>query len=234
MHTYTCVAVDDSESQLTLLKNYIKKTDYLTLEGVFSNPIEAHKYLSNSKVDILFLDIDMPEISGLDLMKMLQSPPQTILVTSKTEFALDAFNLDAVDYIIKPTEYHRFLKAVNKAINLLERQKPTKELKEEAIFIKLNGKFLRLEVDEIEYFEAMADYVVIHTEDKRSYIVYSTLKHFEAKMAEFGKFYRIHRSYLIHLHKIKSIENGQVLMSDRLLPIGNTYKEAFLKKLNTI
>lgn len=233
MKNYTCMAVDDSEVQLVLLKNYIKKTDNLTLSGIFNNPVEAYNYLSKNEVDILLLDIDMPEISGLDLLKMLKNPPQTILITSKPEFALEAFELDAIDYILKPPQYPRFLKAVSKAITFIENSKGTStEVEEEAIFVKSNGKLLRIEVDSIDYFEAMSDYVVIHTEEKRSYIVYATMKEFETKMEGFKKFYRIHRSYLIHSQKIKSIENGQVLIAEKLLPIGNTYKEGFLAKLN--
>ena len=233
MNTYTCIAVDDSEIQLVLIKNYIKKTDYLELKETFNNPVEAYHYLSKNAVDILLLDIDMPNLSGLDLLKMLQNPPRTILITSKSEFALEAFELDVVDYIVKPPEYPRFLKAINKAIQQIDKKGDTKEKKSE-IFIKTNGKLIRLDVENIVYFEAMSDYVLVHTEDKRSYIVYSTLKQFEDKMNAYGNFYRIHRSYLINLQKIKIIENGQVLIGDKLLPIGNTYKEDFLKKVNKV
>jgi len=231
MNTYTCIAVDDSEIQLVLLKNYIKKTDYLELKETFNNPVEAYHYLSKNAVDILLLDIDMPNLSGLDLLKMLQNPPRTILITSKSEFALEAFELDVVDYIVKPPEYPRFLKAINKAIQQIDKKGDTKEKKSE-IFIKTNGKLIRLDVENIVYFEAMSDYVLVHTEDKRSYIVYSTLKQFEDKMNAYSNFYRIHRSYLINLHKITSIENGQVLIAEKHLPIGNTYKEEFLNKIN--
>jgi DNA-binding LytR/AlgR family response regulator len=233
MNTYTCIAVDDSEIQLVLIKNYIKKTEYLQLQETFNNPVEAYHYLSKNAVDILLLDIDMPNLSGLDLLKMLQNPPRTILITSKSEFALEAFELDVVDYIVKPPEYPRFLKAINKAIQQIDKKGDTKEKKSE-IFIKTNGKLIRLDVENIVYFEAMSDYVLVHTEDKRSYIVYSTLKQFEDKMNAYGNFYRIHRSYLINLQKIKIIENGQVLIGDKLLPIGNTYKEDFLKKVNKV
>jgi DNA-binding LytR/AlgR family response regulator len=195
--------------------------------------VEAYHYLSKNAVDILLLDIDMPNLSGLDLLKMLQNPPRTILITSKSEFALEAFELDVVDYIVKPPEYPRFLKAINKAIQQIDKKGDTKEKKSE-IFIKTNGKLIRLDVENIVYFEAMSDYVLVHTEDKRSYIVYSTLKQFEDKMNAYGNFYRIHRSYLINLQKIKIIENGQVLIGDKLLPIGNTYKEDFLKKVNKV
>lgn len=231
MNTYTCIAVDDSEIQLVLIKNYIKKTEYLQLQETFNNPVEAYHYLSKNAVDILLLDIDMPNLSGLDLLKMLQNPPRTILITSKSEFALEAFELDVVDYIVKPPEYPRFLKAINKAIQQIDKKGDTKEKKSE-IFIKTNGKLIRLDVENIVYFEAMSDYVLVHTEDKRSYIVYSTLKQFEDKMNAYGNFYRIHRSYLINLHKITSIENGQVLIAEKHLPIGNTYKEEFLNKIN--
>jgi DNA-binding LytR/AlgR family response regulator len=234
MNTYTCIAVDDSEIQLVLIKNYIKKTDYLELKETFNNPVEAYHYLSKNAVDILLLDIDMPNLSGLDLLKMLQNPPRTILITSKSEFALEAFELDVVDYIVKPPEYPRFLKAINKAIQQIDKQKVVATETENELFIKTNGKLVRLEINDILYIEAMSDYVIVHTEDKRSYIVYSTLKRFEDKMSSYGNFYRIHRSYLINLQKIKIIENGQVLIGDKLLPIGNTYKEDFLKKVNKV
>jgi DNA-binding LytR/AlgR family response regulator len=234
MNTYTCIAVDDSEIQLVLLKNYIKKTDYLELKETFNNPVEAYQYLCKNSVDILLLDIDMPNLSGLDLLKMLQNPPRTILITSKSEFALEAFELDVVDYIVKPPEYPRFLKAINKAVQQIDKQKVVATETENELFIKTNGKLVRLEINDILYIEAMSDYVIVHTEDKRSYIVYSTLKQFEDKMSSYGNFYRIHRSYLINLQKIKIIENGQVLIGDKLLPIGNTYKEDFLKKVNKV
>ncbi|MFN3315982.1 MAG: LytR/AlgR family response regulator transcription factor [Raineya sp.] len=235
MKKYTCIAVDDSKVQLVLLKNYLKKIENIILKQTFDSPMEAYHYLSQNEIDILLLDIDMPEMSGLDLLKILSNPPQTILITSKTEFALEAFELDAIDYIVKPPEYPRLLKALNKAITFIEkRQNTDTQIQEDSIFIKTAGKLLRIEVDNIEYFEAMSDYVIIHTEDKRSHIVYSTMKDFENKMLIFKRFYRIHRSYLVHLQKIKSIENGQVLINDKYLPIGNTYKEEFLAKLNKI
>lgn len=235
MKIYTCIAVDDSQVQLALLKNYIRQTEFLRLKELFSKPLAACEYLAKNKVDILFLDIEMPELSGLDLLRTLQNPPKTILITSRSEFALEAFDLDVVDYIVKPPEYPRFLKAISKAITLIEKKMLLEEVpQEQAIFVKSNGKLLRLETDSIDYLEAMSDYVVIHTEDKRSHIVYATLKEFEAKMKAFKNFYRIHRSYIIHLQKIKSIENGQVCIADKYLPIGNTYKEAFMNILGKV
>jgi DNA-binding LytR/AlgR family response regulator len=235
MQNYTCIAVDDSDVQLVILKNYVKKISRLELKAAFNNPVEAFEYLGKNEIDILLLDIDMPEISGLDLLKMLPKKPQTILITSKLEFALEAFELDAIDYIIKPPEYPRFLKAVTKAISFLESKSSSivsNEATEEEIYVKINSKLVRLEVNLIDYFEAMSDYVIIHTEEKRQYIVYSTLKQFEEKMQAYQKFKRIHRSYLINISKIKSIEDGQVLINEKTLPIGNTYKEEFLKNLN--
>jgi DNA-binding LytR/AlgR family response regulator len=231
MQNFTCIAVDDSDVQLVILKNYVKKTPRLELKASFNNPIEAFEYLAKNDIDILLLDIDMPEISGMDLLKMLPKKPQTILITSKTEFALEAFELDAVDYIIKPPEYARFLKAISKATSLLDSKSSVSDEQEEAIYVKVNGKLVRLEVETIDYFEAMSDYVLIHAE-KRQYIVYSTLKQFAEKMQSYPKFKRIHRSYLVNVTKIKSIEDGQVLINEKLLPIGNTYKEEFLRNLN--
>ncbi|WP_448530677.1 LytR/AlgR family response regulator transcription factor [Raineya sp.] len=238
MKKFSCIAVDDSPIQLTLLKNYIQKTPNLELLATFANPIEAYHFLQKNSIDILLLDIDMPEMSGLDLLKMLKKQPATILVTSKTEFALQAFELDAIDYIVKPPEYPRFLKAIQKAIQFLEtngKENISNESNASEIFVKVSGKLIRLPLNEILFIEALSDYVLIHTEDKRQYVVYATMKYFEEKLSAYKHFKRIHRSYIVNMQKVKSIDESQnVLIGEKTLPIGNTYREEFLKSLNKL
>jgi DNA-binding LytR/AlgR family response regulator len=238
MKKFSCIAVDDSPIQLTLLKNYIQKTPNLELLATFANPIEVYHFLQKNSIDILLLDIDMPEMSGLDLLKMLKKQPATILVTSKTEFALQAFELDAIDYIVKPPEYPRFLKAIQKAIQFLEtngKENISNESNASEIFVKVSGKLIRLPLNEILFIEALSDYVLIHTEDKRQYVVYATMKYFEEKLSAYKHFKRIHRSYIVNMQKVKSIDESQnVLIGEKTLPIGNTYREEFLKSLNKL
>lgn len=238
MKKFSCIAVDDSSIQLTLLKNYIQKTPNLELLAIFANPIEAYHFLQKNNIDILLLDIDMPEMSGLDLLKMLKKQPATILITSKTEFALQAFELDAIDYIVKPPEYPRFLKAIQKAIQFLEveeKENISSDSGASEIFVKVSGKLIRLPLNEILFIEALSDYVLIHTEDKRQYVVYATMKYFEEKLSAYKQFKRIHRSYIVNMQKVKSIEENQsVLIGEKTLPIGNTYREEFLKNLNKL
>lgn len=238
MKKFSCIAVDDSPIQLTLLKNYIQKTPNLELLATFANPIEAYHFLQKNSIDILLLDIDMPEMSGLDLLKMLKKQPATILITSKTEFALQAFELDAIDYIVKPPEYPRFLKAIQKAIQFLEtngKENISNESNASEIFVKVSGKLIRLPLNEILFIEALSDYVLIHTEDKRQYVVYATMKYFEEKLGAYKYFKRIHRSYIVNMQKVKSIDESQnVLIGEKTLPIGNTYREEFLKSLNKL
>lgn len=234
MKKFSCVAVDDSSIQLTLIKKYVEKTPNLELVATFANPIEAYHFLQEHNTDILLLDIDMPELSGLDLLKMLKKQPATILITSKTEFALQAFELDAIDYIVKPPEYSRFLKAIQKAIQFIENTKATLDTSQE-IFVKVSGKLIRLQIDEITHIEALSDYVIIHTEDKRQHIVYATMKYFEEKLQTYKQFKRIHRSFIVNVQKIKSIdEKHNVVIQDKIIPIGNTYREEFLKSLNKL
>ncbi len=238
MKKFSCIAVDDSPIQLTLLKNYIQKTPNLELLATFANPIEAYHFLQKNSIDILLLDIDMPEMSGLDLLKMLKKQPATILVTSKTEFALQAFELDAIDYIVKPPEYPRFLKAIQKAIQFLEtngKENISNESNASEIFVKVSGKLIHLPLNEILFIEALSDYVLIHTEDKRQYVVHATMKYFEEKLSAYKHFKRIHRSYIVNMQKVKSIDESQnVLIGEKTLPIGNTYREEFLKSLNKL
>ncbi|MGD1841487.1 MAG: LytR/AlgR family response regulator transcription factor [Thermonemataceae bacterium] len=235
----SCLIVDDSNVNLLLISKFVEKTDFLELKETFTNPIDAFSYLQENKVDILLLDIEMPEMSGLDLLKALNTPPVTILITSKKEFALEAYDLDVVDYIVKPPDYARFLKSVSKAQQVIQNRQSsaaTSSKQEEDIFVKVEQKLIRLKPREITYIEALSDYILIHTLEGRQYIVYSSMKTFEEKLKNLGfdYFLRIHRSHIINMQHIELLEHESVVIKGKYLSIGKTYREAFMQQIKKL
>ncbi len=237
-NTFSCVVVDDSEVIVLMLKKFIEKTEFLHLEQTFTDPLLAFDYLQDNNVDILLLDIEMPQMSGFELLKALHTKPQTIMITSNRDFALEAYQLDVTDYLVKPPDYSRFLHAIDKAKHNLSTAKipPTQQqVTEQEIYVKVENKLIRLTFDAIMYVEAMSDYIIIHTEDKRQYIVYSTLKAFEERLrADNHRFIRIHRSYMVNMDKIDMLEDNSVVINGKNLAIGITYKDDFMRILKRI
>jgi DNA-binding LytR/AlgR family response regulator len=244
MKKLSCIIVDDNPVMTTILRGFAEKSGIVECKQVFNNPQEAYSFLNEESVDIMFLDIEMPQLSGIELLKSLKNPPATILVTANPNFAAEAFELDAVDYIVKPPEFHRFLKALNKAQSFLKGMhghKPNGQSQEEAagnqeIFVKIDQKLVKVRLNDIMYIEAMADYVVIHTTTGRQLVVYSSMKNFEAELEKHapGRFRRIHRSYIIDREKVEAIEDNSVVIGKKYIPIGKTYREEFLNQLNKL
>lgn len=228
MKPLSCIAVDDSEVQLVILRNFIERYQNLHLEATFTNPLEAYRFLEQKTIDILLLDIDMPELSGLDLLKKLAFPPKTILITSRTEYALEAFELEAVDYLLKPPVYERFMKAIEKAKKIIEQERQTES---QAIYIKVDGKLIAINPKDITYVEAMSDYILIHTSQQRQYITYARLKNFEEKLKSYLFFQRIHRSFIVNTKYISLIEKDELRVLDKNLPISLTYRAVLLGKI---
>lgn len=221
--------VDDEIISSDLIKFYSNRTGLLEITGIVRNGIEATKFLGENELDLIFLDIEMPEMDGVELLKSMINPPLIILVSSRTEHGPTAFEHDVVDYLVKPVEYTRFQKAVNKA---LEFQKARKESGEgvTSIYVRSNNKSIRLSYSEILYIEALADYVVFVTPEKK-HIVHSTMKALESKLPV-DIFIRTHRSYFVNLAKIESIEDNNILINKSFVPVSSSYKEALTKKLN--
>lgn len=243
MKKYNCIIVDDNTVMLTILRGFAEKSGLVECKRTFDNPHEAFTYLNEQAVDLMLLDIEMPDISGMELLRSLKNPPLTILITANPNLALEAFELDVVDYIVKPPEYPRFLKALNKAILLLnqssQRTPPANaeaEPNEKEIYVKIDQKLVKVRLNDILFVEAMADYVVIHTVAGRQLIVYSSMKHFEQELEKHApnRFRRIHRSYIIDREKIELIEDNSVVIGKKHIPIGKTYREDFLKQLNKL
>lgn len=231
-----CLIVDDEEMSRTVVRHFVEQTESLKLVGVCENAVEASKLLHKEKVDVLFLDIEMPDMTGYQLLEVLkEQSPQVVLVTAKKEHAAEAFNYNVADYLVKPLNYPRFLKAITRVqerLNGCEANiKPTKRSHEE-LFVRSDSKIIKVNFNDILYVEALADYIMIFTQDAKI-IVHSTMKGFQSRLPE-SKFTRIHRSYIVNVDKVEAIENLFVVINKKRLPIGTSYKEDFMKRLNLL
>ena len=229
------VAIDDEPLALQLVKGYIEKTPFLELAGAFDNPVDAVVYIRSSEVDIVLLDIQMPDITGTELARVISGGPKIIFTTAYEKYALEGFRLDAVDYLLKPFSYAEFLKAVQKAqklIGLETKQLPSLEVKNDFLFIKSDYKIRRINFSEINYIEGLRDYVKIFlTEEKKPVLSLSTLKALEARLPE-ERFMRVHRSYIVSLEKVKVIDRNRIVFGEVRIPVTDQYKDNFQKFLN--
>jgi len=230
-----CMVVDDDKMSRLVINKFIDKTDFLTLSHDLDNTKEASDILlgeSSNDIDVVFLDIEMPGMSGLELVKSLNKAYNVILVTSKKEYASEAFEDSVADYLVKPVEYERFLKAANKVKENLKKEQILAE-KEDHIYVKSDGKLYRLAYDNILFVEALADYVIFNTEVGRKHIVHHTMKGIEKRLPE-SIFSRVHRSYIINRTKINRIEDLQVYIGEKNFSIGASYKDALMEKFNML
>jgi DNA-binding LytR/AlgR family response regulator len=230
----SCIAIDDEPLALEILKKYISKIYFLELKGVFTDPFEAKKMLDEMAVDLIFLDIQMPDINGIAFSKDLDKKASAVVFTTAySEYAVEGFNVDAVDYLLKPIEYDRFLKAVYKAkeyIDYLSNQ----ELQEGYIFVKSDYQMVKVNVKDILYIEGLDDYIKIYLPQK-SILTLMTLKTIIQKLSP-KEFLRVHRSYIVPVSKIDNISKSKIKIADKEIPIGVSYSESFFaimdKKMN--
>lgn len=235
--TLNCLIVDDEPLARKLLSDYVQKVPYLKLLRTCSGPMEALDFLRDNPVDLLFLDIQMPEITGLTLLKILQKKPWVILTTAYSEYALESYDLDVVDYLLKPITLERFLKAMEK-INQRMQGIANQELPSEQaapavaaepapayIFVKDGTKLVKVKLSEIMYVEGMKDYVAIHTPQQRI-VTLQRLKAMEEQLPE-SQFIRIHNSYIVALEWLDSIHKEKVKVGNALLPISDSYRKSF-------
>jgi DNA-binding LytR/AlgR family response regulator len=230
------VAIDDEPLALQLVKGYIEKTPFLELAGSFDNPVDAVVFIRSSDVDLVLLDIQMPDITGTELARVISGGPKIIFTTAYEKYALEGFRLDAVDYLLKPFSYAEFLKAVQKAQNFIEletKQLPSLEVKNDFLFIKSEYKIRRINFSEINYIEGLRDYVKIFlTEEKKPVLSLSTLKALEARLPG-DRFMRVHRSFIVSLEKVKVIDRNRIVFGEVRIPVTDQYKESFQKFLGT-
>ncbi|HEY0741281.1 MAG TPA: LytTR family DNA-binding domain-containing protein [Chryseosolibacter sp.] len=228
---HTCLIVEDEPLARNLLTEYVRKVSFLNLVKACSNPMEALEVLRTNTIDILFLDIQMPEITGITLLKILQKKPMVILTTAYSEYALESYELDVVDYLLKPITFDRFLKAVDKASQRITTpgvpatDKPQGESSPDFVFVKDGTKLVKIVFDDILYVEGLKDYVTIHTKTQKV-VTLQRLKALEMQLPP-EKFIRIHHSYIIALKAIDVIHKGEVQIGNAMIPISDSYKKAF-------
>lgn len=231
-----CVIVDDEQLAQDVLENYISKTPVLSLVGKFDNAFDLFKFLhANSRVDLIFLDIKMPEMSGLELVASLKKTPHIIFTTAYHDHALDAFNLDAVDYLLKPISYERFMQSISKAMSLNPKATSFKSDKTDKIFIQSDKKLIGFKVSDILYIESQRNYFVIVTKDKNKTTIHNTLSYLEDALKDYENLVRVHRSYFVNLTEVKEIANNvAVIDAKTTVPIGQMYRDQVKDKLKII
>jgi len=219
-----CLVVDDEPLARKQIESYVGRVSYLKLMGSVRNPTKAKAVLDNEAVDLIFLDIKMPKMSGIEFLKNNDLFQQVIFITAYTEFAVDGFELEVTDYLMKPVTFERFLKATNKALGKVNGFETIKKITHQPdfIYVKHNQRYHKIWVDDIIYIESMLNYVIIITNNMR-HIVYSSLKQIEENLPA-GKFIRIHKSYIVSLDKIALLENKSLLTGDVRLPISRSKK----------
>lgn len=231
----TTVAIDDEPLALKLIEGYIKKTTGLKLAAKFDNPIDASDFLRNNIVDIVFVDIQMPDLSGIELTRLLEKGPKVIFTTAYEKYALEGYKLEVVDYLLKPFSYEEFLAAVSKATRLinLEKKVPAKiDTNDEFLFLKSDYKIRRINFNDILYIEGLKDYVKIYTHgNPRPVMTLSTLKLLETKLPA-SKFMRVHRSFIVNTAKIDTVERSRIVFGKKYIPVSDQYKEKFQEFLD--
>ena len=232
--TLNCIIVDDEPIARKVLEEYVEDTGFLQLCGKAENPLKADILLRDNKVDLLFLDINMPKMSGIEYLRSSEKLPLTILTTAYTEYALEGFELDVVDYLVKPFSYERFLKASIKAKEYYELlNKPAEVINSgpryDYFFVKCDGRIEKIMYNELVYVEAMMNYIVLHTED-RKLMVYLTIKGIAEQLPE-NTFLKIHKSTIININKIKSIEGNEINMGKVKLTISQNLHESVMNEI---
>jgi len=232
---YSVVAIDDEPPALQLIAEYIEKTPGLKLIGRFENPLKASEYLRENHADIVFADIHMPDLTGIELVRLLEKGPKVIFTTAYEKYAIEGYKLEVVDYLLKPFSYEEFLAAVNKAIKQirLEQKALTNvSANEKFLFLKSDYKIKRINFDDILYIEGLKDYVKVYIQNSpRPVISLSTMKLIESKLPE-EKFMRVHKSFIVNLGRVDTVERGRIVFGKTYIPVGEQYKDKFQKFLD--
>lgn len=231
-----CIAIDDEPLALRQIADYIIKTPFLELAGQCKSAKEALDVLENTVVDLMFVDINLPDLSGMDFVKTSKNLPRVIFVTASSEYALEGFKVDAIDYLLKPFSYNEFLKSANKAKKYFETILPH-PIKAggsiDCLFVKSGYKNVRVNLNEITYIEGMREYVRIHLINGKSLSPLISLRVLEGQLPS-DKFMRVHRSYIVNLEKITSIDHSRIIFDDKVhIPVSEQYKKLFQKYINS-
>ena len=230
-----CIAVDDEPLALDIITDYVAKIPELTLVASTTSAIDALSMVQNGEVDLAFLDVQMPELTGLQFLKIINGKCDVILTTAYPQYALDGYELNVVDYLLKPIAFDRFYRSVQKVLANRAPQAPQPVVAQplsagssvDFIFVKTEHKIQRVDLDDILYIEGLKDYISIYTEAERVVTLQNMKKMEEILPA--GRFVRVHRSYIVALDKIASIERGRIFIEDKVIPVGDTYRDTFYK-----
>jgi DNA-binding LytR/AlgR family response regulator len=226
-----CAIVDDEEMSRRNIEQLVGRMEDLKLVAVCHDAVEASNVLRKERVDLVFLDVEMPEMTGIELVKSLTHKPEIVLVTSKENYAVEAFEYDVADYIVKPATYERFLKAYDRVKARLTSDEDN-TVNTDAVFVKVDSQLVKVRTTDILWVEAFGDYVNIFTETDK-FIVHSTMKGMENKLPS-DAFLRVHRSYIVRLEKIKAIEETVIIIGKKLIPIGDSYRSTLMKRLTML
>ncbi len=233
-----CVIIDDDKFSTRIIEDFIGRTEGLNLVGSYSSAVEAINKMSRpdaERVNIIFLDIEMPEMSGIEFLKSLSELPQVIIYSSQEKYALEMYEYDVTDYLLKPVNYARFIKSINRVKERFDK-KETLSKESTEIFIKNNNSLVRVKFEDIRWIEALENYVVVNT-FKDKFTIHFTMKSIAEKMPA-DKFVRVHRSFIVNMSKVKSIEDNSVIIrsetGSKVIPIGKSYKDQLMNDINLI
>lgn len=226
-----CIIVEDEIPAQKVLKNFINKIPYLTLLGTFKAAIEANAFLNNNEVDVVFLDINLPDIPGIDFIKTIKNPPAIIMTTAYPDYAVNSFELETIiDYLVKPFSFDRFLKAVNKVKLKTKNNTEIIESESKSIFINVDKTHHKIILDDIKYVESDRNYITVVTKtQKLSYI--DSLKNWVEKLPS-DQFVQVHKSYIINSNLVDKVSGNEIYINSQRIPVGRTYKQELLKQLN--
>jgi two-component system LytT family response regulator len=223
----TCIAIDDEPKALEVIERYCEKTGLVNLKAAFREPVKAIDFLQREKVDLIFLDINMPDISGMQLVQTLPARPMIIFTTAYSNYAVESYHLNAVDYLLKPITFERFLVAVNKVAALLSKNVPVNDI--ETIFIKSGPQTYQVKLADILYLEKDGNYITVHLKDKHIFIRENMSDIFDILPP--ADFLRVHKSYVVAIKHIVMIEVHQLIINGKKIPIGSTYRESLRNRL---
>jgi DNA-binding LytR/AlgR family response regulator len=231
-----CLAIDDEPLALKQIRTYIQKTPFLELVSVCNNAFDAMKFLQEGNINLMFVDINMPDLSGMDFVKSLPERPFIIFTTAYSEYAVEGFRVDAVDYLLKPFGYTDFLKAANKVRNLVEladhKTDPAKSVPDH-LFVKSEYKLIRIELSQIKYIESMHEYIRIHFVNDKPIMTLMSMKSIEELLPP-DRFMRVHRSFIVSKDKVKVIERNRIIFENSVyIPVSDQYRDKFQEFLNS-
>lgn len=230
--SFNCAIVDDDEMSRQMVAKLVERDSSLKLVAICKSAIEARDVMAKVELDILFLDVEMPELTGIELIRTLKVKPEIILISSREKYAVDGFDYEVTDFLLKPVQLDRFIKAVDKAKANLTEEKTSSGITSDTVFVKSNGQMIGIKLNEILWLEAYGDYVNIYTSKDR-FIVHGTMKAMDNKLPG-EQFMRVHRSYIIRIDKIKAIEDTVIAIDKKLIPIGDSFRSDLLARLNVL